>query len=269
MHYYEKFKQDKLNAILNLIINENPDYIVITGDLIHDSYNTGDLKILKEFLTRLKEIAPVIMSLGNHDLLGIKQGKYIPHINEEYFNMLYGIHGLHILDNKRKTFNQITFTGITMPTEYYQEGEENYTALSEHLQKIEIAKTPVENELYNITLFHSPITILERPEISDELFNTDLLLSGHMHGGLTPRILESTELFKIRGIIGPTTLKQRCIYPNYSRGHIKVNQTDAIISTGLSKLNLPFTDLIFPPSINDILIEQELEENTRKYTLTR
>lgn len=254
VHFRKNFPKEKLEEIERHAYLSQPDYICIAGDLVNDAKNPGDLNILLQFLLNLSHIAPVVMSLGNHDLLTLgKDKKWIHYLNEEYFAMLATVPKFQLLDNSSWKDKSVSFTGVTMPSEYYEGQHESIEYIKQYLNTVTL---PEESPLYQVLLFHSPISLLELNEKEYKyLNNTDLVLSGHMHGGLTPPVLEN--VLGKRGIIGPTNLQRRTIFPNYVRGHIMCKNTDAIISTGISKLNIPKTDLIFPPNINEITISKQ------------
>lgn len=259
IHYKKCFSVKKLAQIINSISDSMPDYICIFGDLIDDAKDLGDLNFLISFLEALTKIAPVIMGLGNHDLLALgKDKKWFHYVNEEYFSMLKNIPKFHLVDNSTWKDDKVEFTGITMPFTYYERCHESIEYTKAYLNSIsnQLLKSK-DKHFYQILLFHSPISILTAREDGLEcLDRKDLILSGHMHGGLTPPFLE--KIFGKRGIIGPTNLKMRTIFPDYVRGRVNVNGTDAVISTGISKLNIPGTEILLPPSINEVIIKQKV-----------
>ena len=102
---------------------------------------------------------------------------------------------------------------------------------------------------------HSPILIGER-SIKKELSKYDIVLSGHMHNGVVPPIID--ELFdNNRGIIAPN----KRIFPKNARGVIKDNNI-IVISSGVTKISssagkaLKWLDIFFPIGINYIEISK-------------
>ena len=59
-------------------------------------------------------------------------------------------------------------------------------------------------------------------------YNLNLVLCGHTHGGITPKIFRP--ILKNRGLISP----RKSILPKISYGHIKINKTDIIITSGIT-----------------------------------
>ena len=92
---------------------------------------------------------------------------------------------------------------------------------------------------------HSPICISDKI-IKKELNKYDIVLSGHMHNGVVPPVLD--ELFdNNRGIIDP----HKKVFPKNARGIIK-NDNVTIISSGVTKISnsagkmLKWLDIFFP-----------------------
>lgn len=258
VHFRNGFPIKKLSQILMQAELSEPDYICIAGDLIHDAKNPGDLNLLSPFLDNLSKIAPIVMGLGNHDLLAKDEdNKWVYYVNEDYFRMLLNTPKLHLVDNRSWKDKDIEFTGITMPYDYYERCHESLEYTKTYMDTIAGSLlNEQQDELYQVLLFHSPISILELASHSDLecLKGTDLVLSGHLHGGLTPSLLEF--FLRHKGIVGPLNLADRIIHPNYVRGHMQFENLDAIVSTGISKLNIPATDLLLPPNVNTIIIDK-------------
>ena len=91
-------------------------------------------------------------------------------------------------------------------------------------------KYPYLSSGYNIMLIHSPYNI-DSIEIAKCHKNLNLVLSGHMHGGLTFGFLK--KLLKGRGLVTP----QKGILKKYCYGKHKIDNTDVIISSGITKLS--------------------------------
>src|SRR3989344_7850719 len=63
---------DRLEAFA---ISRKPDYIVCLGDLLHthETINTMALNKAYEFIKRMRDIAPTLVLIGNHDFIGNQQ----------------------------------------------------------------------------------------------------------------------------------------------------------------------------------------------------
>ena len=64
-----------IQKILILIQNENPNYIVVLGDLLHthERIHTTPLNKAYEFIDKLKNICRTIVLVGNHDMISNQQ----------------------------------------------------------------------------------------------------------------------------------------------------------------------------------------------------
>ena len=111
--------------------------------------------------------------------------------------------------------------GITIPIKYYFEKKLDKKELKDTFNKLKIKKGK-----YNILLCHSPIDICTKEYLDDS--NIDLVLCGHMHGGVLPNFLR--KVVKNGGIITP----ERKLFPKKCYGYIKVCDTEVIISSGIT-----------------------------------
>ena len=245
IHYYNKKDMKKLNKVLKQIQFIKPDFICIPGDLI-DEAKIYDKDELISWLTNLGNICKVIISYGNHELFITK--KHIPTFNKGLMEQIKNIDNIKVLDNEIYSNNGINFIGITLPLDYYYNLSEdkNYfiNYFNDKFKKID--------NKYNILLCHSPICIANK-DVFDKLNisnRLDLVLSGHMHGGVTPNFLK--KILKGRGIISP----RRRLFEKNCYGLNKINKTNFVISSGItvaSHLNsFKFLDKIFSSEISVI-----------------
>lgn len=258
IHFNKNTKYKNLEKIINYIYKLKPDYIMITGDTIDVPKITKDKKKINElvlFLTKLAEIAKVLISLGNHDVI----------IDEDYnfFNKLDDLYNIYILNNTSYHDEFIYVLGITLPNCYYYNimGGESTEALIEQLDslKMKIAKMP--KNLPKIALIHSPIKLTENGVI-DRLKNFDLVLCGHTHNGMVPDILNF--LFKGNvGIISP----RKGLFPKIAKGKIEReignNKVTIIINGAITKLSqqsgkiLSKLNFVYNKSVNKIIIRKK------------
>lgn len=225
IHYFNKKIIPSLYELLKSIKELKPDYICISGDIVDDK-NIKDQEILIKWFKDLKEICKVIIGLGNHDF-------YFNHTPEKsydkkLFDSIDKIKNVYVLDNKVYSRDGINFIGVTLPSEYYDNKEDGGTLI--HFMN---KKYPYLSKGYNIMLIHSPYQIA-RINVLKELKcnkNINLILSGHMHGGLTFEFLKI--ILKGRGLVTP----QKCLFKKYCYGNYKVYNTNIIISSGITKLS--------------------------------
>ncbi len=200
------------NRLLEKIRNENPDIIVITGDII-DCHRT-DIDVSIDFVEEAVKIAPTYYITGNHEA-----------ITEEFEDFLTAAKkaGMIYLDNKTQSIDKngdtINLTGIDDPfflTTYISESVQ--ISINKALDNL------LPEEGYNILLAHRPnyfdLYIIHEP---------DLVLSGHVHGG-------QFRLPFIGGLYAP----DQGIFPEYDAGHYSSSNTDMIISRGLGNSRFPF-----------------------------
>ena len=97
-------------------------------------------------------------------------------------------------------------TGGKYTTIEYYDKRESKDELKEYLKVLK----KVDSKKYNILLLHSPINLIENKKISLDCFkNYDLILCGHMHSGLIPKVFRK----KIgMGLVGP----HNNFFPKYS-----------------------------------------------------
>ena len=240
MHYYSKKDIIRLNYVLDNIKKINPDYICISGDIL-DKSNVLDFYLLIQWLKKLSNITKVIATLGNHEFYNNKRKK-IYRLNHKYINQIKKIQNLYLLNNENKIIDNINFIGLVLPIEHYMLSYEKEEEFKSYIKTIE-----TDNKHYNVLLCHSPVNISKKEILSK--INVDLVLCGHMHGGLVPRFLRF--LFRTKGLISP----QKSLFPKYVYGNIKVENKNVIITSGikiLSESHLLFSSNIFYSEIVEI-----------------
>lgn len=232
IHYYSKKDIIRLNKVLDTIRKINPDYICITGD-ITDKQTVEDFDLLLNWLNKVSNISKTIISLGNHEFY-VNKKKNIYKLNNEYLNKIKYINNIFLLDNDNIIIDGINFIGLTLPISHYTDKKESKDDFMNYIKYIKINK-----KYYNVLLCHSPINI-SKEEVLNKI-DVDLVLCGHMHGGIVPRIFRF--IFRNYGLISP----HRKLFPKNAYGKISVNEKTVIITSGikvLSETHLPkFTNL--------------------------
>lgn len=254
IHFNNKTKETKLNKIKNAIIKQNPNYIVISGDTIDSpkEANHDNIEFLISFLKDLANKYKIIISLGNHDIF--KEEDYI------FFEKLNKIDNIHVLNNSYYKDKSIYITGFTLPTNYYYnlENQESEEVLLKYLENHKNLANNLPDSIPKIGLIHSPIKLTEE-KVINKLKEYDVLLSGHTHNGLVPKILNKV-LKPNQGIISP----RNKLFPKIARGKIEINKNNKIITIiingGITKLGeksakiLSKLNFIFNIEINKIII---------------
>lgn len=222
IHYSGKEDIKSLDYVLENIKKLKPNYICVTGDTL-DVSKPNDFNLLKEWLEKLSKISKIIMVLGNHEFyIDKKNNKY--GLDEKNIKEIKNIDNLYFLDNKNIIIDNINFIGLTLPIEHYMFNGERKEGFKKHIKNIKSNK-----KYYNVLLCHSPSNICREEIIKD--INVDLVLCGHMHGGLTPNFLKP--IFKNIGFISP----QKKLFPKYSYGNIKIDNKNIIITSGIKVMS--------------------------------
>ncbi len=197
-------------SLIEALIKEKPDIIVLTGDYI-DSRKT-DTALSLEYAKKLLTIAPVYMSTGNHEAAAVYE---YPSFEEELIAL-----GVKVLRNTcdiaEKNGQFINIMGIDDPV--FLTGEIKAEKLKEAIDSVKYDKS-----VFTVTLSH-------RPEVFDIYIEKelDLVLSGHAHGGQ----------FRIP-FIGGLYIPTEGLFPKYTEGLHKENNTQMIISRGIGASVVP------------------------------
>jgi len=148
---------------VRIIVNENPDIILMTGDFVN--YSISEIDYLLNGLKHLKADLGIYACLGNHD-------HYMPKNELEYFKTHLIDYNINLLDNSSKTLN-IGSTKLQIA------GIDNY-GYGQYFGNISKATSNCKEENYTILLAHDPSN-WDREVFSNK--KVDLMLSGHTHGG--------------------------------------------------------------------------------------
>lgn len=201
----------------------NPDIIVITGDLV--SRDQRDFTAIGRFCKNLCRTAPVFFIPGNHEL-DIPQK-----VLETYLETLRGA-GVSVLWNTSITLHRneasLTFTGTTLDISVYHDGNHGYGCLNPFSVQ-ELTQLIGVRTGCTVLLAHNPLIASVYAD-----WNADLVLSGHVHGGIV-------HLPFVGGVLSP----ERRFFPRYAKGYYSIYNTVLYVSAGLGKLRL-----WNPPEIN-------------------
>ena len=214
IHFSRLVKNLKLRAIIKQFELARPDYIFIPGDLIDtlecvdsESERQRFLNFLQN-LTAISSVRKMIVGLGNHDFYRIPENKkgWLIVRNQTFLRSLRQVPKLVLLDDQIYQDDDIYCFGYTQKKSYYTEDGVNFAENAE-AQLEDLTKTlanlpePPTDKL-KFALIHAP-THLQTPDIEFLLQPFDYILSGHMHNGLVPPVLD--EFWRNqKGIISPT-----------------------------------------------------------------
>ncbi|MBQ8175947.1 MAG: metallophosphoesterase [Oscillospiraceae bacterium] len=205
--------------LLNLIEPEQPDLIVMTGDMIsHSAPNTEQFLSLVKNLCKL---CPVYYVNGNHELSDLDEIEFTRVAN------VLSEHGAVCLDNTSVEFYRgneyIRLCGLCYTAEYYRgvrEYKRNWKSfmLTDMIDYLGINQP----DDFTLLLAHNPLDFDVYAE-----WGADLTFSGHIHGGFI-------RLPIVKGLVSP----ERKLFPKYKEGLYKINDSSLVVSRGLGNIRI-------------------------------
>ncbi|MGL5352008.1 MAG: metallophosphoesterase [Clostridium sp.] len=200
--------------IVEKIKKINPDIVVMTGDMINESID--NIEDIKGVISELKGKYPIYYVDGNHEqIAAILSTK----IYDSYLAELKDL-GVVVLKNESveivKDNNAINIAGIDMPLD---DGTALFKTESE-LDENYIDNTirTGDDDKFKILLAHNPLFIKEYSK-----WGADLVLSGHMHGGIVRIPVIGIGLFST----------EQKLFPKYDAGKFKVDNSTMIVNRGI------------------------------------
>lgn len=164
--------EEKNQELVDLMVKQSPDLILITGDLLNSNELNTD--IATDLLSDLSKIAPVYVSLGNHEV------EYQQNYGTDIAK-LYADAGAVVLDRQYQDLEvngqKIRLGGIygyCLPEKYLETNEadpEECAFLSDFQN----------TDLYTILMCHMPVCWLLNDGLDE--WDVDCIFSGHVHGG--------------------------------------------------------------------------------------
>lgn len=199
------------SRLAELIKEEQPDIIAITGDLV-DS-NKLDIEMAQKTVKKLVEIAPCYYVTGNHEAWMKEQYNELEkQLRKE------GVVILHdSVERLTKNHETIQLAGLDDP---------DFTDRDSLIQS-----SMLEAKLGNMNLTNEYCVLLShRPETFGAYVSAgiDLVLSGHAHGG-------QFRLPFIGGVIAP----DQGLFPKYENGAYSENNTTMVVSRGIGNSIIP------------------------------
>ncbi len=213
LHFSRNFGEGRLEKILEIfcevIRRENVEHVYFLGDLI-DSLTVMDDGVLRQelygFLGKLGEILPVVMVLGNHDASRYEGRRALLDVEgmERLRRELQEISGVIVLGGENEIFDdgKVRILGVDLPAECYHFTNfwSERSAMEKFREKMaeSLPRLRAESVREKYILMHSS-RFLREVEIPKDV----VVLSGHMHDGVVPPMLDKIMKFNERGIIGP------------------------------------------------------------------
>lgn len=196
------------------IQEQSPDAIFLDGDMIDHSADQTDVQELLRLIERLHEIAPVYFAPGNHELEYMQTdtslltqvaeaGAVV--VNDSYADVTLAGQPLRIGGTMGHAF-------------YFGRSEEEFSSSPEY----QFLKAFEDTDVPKICLAHMPDTFIFNGAYN--LWNVDLILSGHTHGGLI-------RLPFIGGLYAP----MQGWFPEYDQGYFRLGEhMQMVITSGLA-----------------------------------
>ncbi len=209
---HNKLFGENQKRLIKHVKAQNPDMIVITGDLIDSNHPDVEKGLL--LVEEAMKIAPVYFVTGNHDNWLSDTNTYaLFHGMEQLGARVLEDEAIDLyLENEQEC---ISLLGVDDDTVVYN------SQLAETLK--ELTKREDDNHLFTVLLAHEP----QRLPVYSE-YEIDLVLSGHAHGGQ----------FRIP-FIGGFVAPDQGFLPKYTKGLYEENGTKMIVSAGLGNSVVP------------------------------
>lgn len=196
------------DKVIKAVEKAQPDIICICGDLVN--MEDTDYSNAKALLDGLCEITDVVYCFGNHEKNSEKEDAIEEMVKSTQADLLND--KIKVVEKNGEKFYIVGY------------GDDIYSDFTEHFaQKVEKRLGKLSKKLDK----DSPsILIMHRPQYLDTVsqFPIDLVLAGHLHGGLI-------NIEKIRNYI----LEEHFATTEYCKGEYFKNDTELIISAGIAK----------------------------------
>lgn len=203
LHFGKFMFEREVRAWVNAANLEQPDVVVITGDIIDHALSNQKLESLAIELGKLKAKLGVFATLGNHDYYTASGTRFDVNILISQLER----HGIKYLVNQ----------GIALRPDFFLAGVDDYWAGTVRVAKA-IQNAPSDTAI--LLLSHNPDILPKVPK------RVGLMLSGHTHGG------------QIRAPFGKSLA---CISKHgerYQMGFVQ-EKTSAFVSRGLGTTGVP------------------------------
>lgn len=163
---------DNNQNLLDLVAEQAPDLILITGDLLNSDESETDTAT--NLISGLGSIAPVYVSLGNHEVE--YQQNYGIDITQLYEDI-----GAVVLDRQYQDLEvngqKVRLGGIygyCLPEKYLETNEANP-------EECAFLSDFQNTDLYTILMCHMPVCWMINDGLDE--WDVDCVLAGHVHGG--------------------------------------------------------------------------------------
>lgn len=217
---HNKVYGNKNDKILEAVDKINPDFVILAGDLVtskpHEDMTPG-ISLINDLAKKYK----VYYGLGNHESK-LKWESYKFENMYEVLKTSTDKENIFRLENDTAILPEynINITGLDLGLQYFahfrlRKMEEGY--LEKTLPKLDKSKC-------NLLIAHNPDYFEKYAQ-----WGVDLVLSGHVHGGIM-------KLPLVGGVIAPSYR----IFPKYDGGIFRSGKTTMLLGRGMGSHTLPF-----------------------------
>ncbi|SHO53601.1 metallophosphoesterase [Anaerocolumna xylanovorans] len=220
LHNYSFGKE---NEVLKRQIDSiKPDIILVAGDMLvrkaPKKYDTA-----YNLLKALSRKYPVYYGMGNHEQSLDSEKEEYAVLYRDYVSRLKK-DGIILLDNEsvtlRKKNDNLKISGLSIEKPYY--GKSKIPRMP--LDYVENLLGKCDRQCYDILIAHNPMYFKNYVA-----YGSDLILSGHVHGGII-------RLPFLGGMLSP----QYRFFPKYDAGRFSEKGSTMLISRGLGLHTLKF-----------------------------
>lgn len=235
---------ERNERLLQAIRQQKPDYIILAGDMLVGKQGASTA-VPAELLQELSKLAPVYYGMGNHEMRISRKPEEYGSMWEDYKNSL-GTSVIWLADKSvmlTRGKEQIALYGLDLDPIYYKRFKKHPMEEAYLKQKL---GTSYANR-YEILIAHNPNYF---PEYA--AWGADLVLSGHIHGGMI-------RLPGLGGCLSPMFH----IFPKYDRGRYQEGNSVMLLSGGLGNHTFKFRVHNLPELLVVTLQTQNTDEDAR------
>lgn len=206
--------------LIKAIDDLKPDMILVAGDML-TAKPGADFKVALGLMQRLSEKYPIYYGNGNHEYRAKIYPEKYGDMHDQYNGKLAELQIHQLINESEKPEGLgVCIYGLEIDRKYYKRFRSPHMSV-EYLKEV---LGPGDREAYQIVLAHNP-----------EYFDTyaawgaDLVLSGHVHGGMVRVPLWG------KGVLSPKV----SFFPKYDGGSFVQRDSRMLLSRGLGTHTIP------------------------------
>lgn len=205
-------------SLIKAIDKEDPDMVVMTGDIVNSTDTPEDFDVARELMKELTAGYDTYYVDGNHETA-------MNVVNSEYYDEWISCvkdSGVKILDNDstdiKKDGASFELYGLWYNGRYYNDmGDDSSEKYYLDMGDMDRLIGDADKDKFNLLLTHNPVYFQTYAD-----WGADLILTGHMHGGVIRVPFKG-------GLISP----ERVYWPEYDAGEFTIGNSVMIVNRGL------------------------------------